>query len=111
MAYKMYEWLQTSGSWAAISESGYIPVGAVNSIPVVGAQNINIFPISVSDGFHVNGLTQPGQLSLIDTSGHKVLSKQVIDDEYISLASLQKGLYIVTLSTEMGMVQRKILRE
>ncbi len=68
-------------------------------------------PNLVSEGFSVKGLAHSAQFSLIDVSGNKILSKQVVNDEYIFINTLQKGLYIVQLITDKGISQHKIIKK
>jgi phosphate transport system substrate-binding protein len=108
MAYKMYEWLQTEAAHAVISESGYIPKNSpANSLSRISADDLHIYPNPVSDGFHVGGLARPAQLYLVDVSGRKLLSKQVSDGEFISVAHLPKGIYFVRAGNLTAKVVKK----
>lgn len=111
-AYRLYEWLRTDEGKGVIAESGYIPYnGSANySLPVVH-QEIRLYPNPVADGFYVSGLTHPAWLSLFDLSGRKVIYGQVTDGEYVRMASLPEGLYIVTLSDGTGTVRHKVMKK
>ncbi|MDR3252085.1 MAG: substrate-binding domain-containing protein, partial [Tannerella sp.] len=92
MAYRMYEWLQSAEGKAVIAESGYIPTGdGANSIQAVGETDVRLYPNPVTDGFYISGLTQPAHLTLIDTSGRRIISRQVAAGEYVSAGHLPKG--------------------
>lgn len=76
----------------------------------IDKSNILLFPNSTSDDFRINGLEGSAVLKLIDINGKEVLTKQVTSNESISLNSLPKGLYIVTLITQRGIVKKKVLK-
>ncbi|MDR1526300.1 MAG: substrate-binding domain-containing protein [Dysgonamonadaceae bacterium] len=112
MAYKMYEWLQTDAGKAVIAESGYLPLEIPGSgTKAITSPGIKIYPHSVTDGFYITGLVHPAQLTLMDASGRLVLSKQVIDNEYVHANFLQKGIYIVGLLTGKDKIRVKIMKK
>jgi phosphate transport system substrate-binding protein len=112
MAYKLYEWLQTPAGQAVIAESGYIPNSSTgNSISNIGTQNIKIFPNPVTEGFYVNGLAHSAQITILNASGNKLLSKQVQNGEYINISTFPQGLYIVKLLTDKEVMKGKILKK
>jgi phosphate transport system substrate-binding protein len=108
MAYKMYEWLQTEGANGVISESGYIPKNTANSaIPQTKAENVQIYPNPVFDGFYTNGLTLPSQLAVHDVSGRKVLSQEVSDRKYIHIGHLPAGVYFVSVAGKVSKIVKR----
>jgi phosphate transport system substrate-binding protein len=112
MAYKLYEWLQTEAGKAVITESGYLAERSTdNSISKIDTETVKIYPNPVSEGFYITGLTHSAQVTILNASGSKLLSKQVSAGEYINISALPPGLYIVKLCTDKGVVQSKILKK
>ncbi|MDR3261663.1 MAG: T9SS type A sorting domain-containing protein [Tannerella sp.] len=108
----MYEWLQTEGGKAVITESGYVPYNSSNQvIPPISATEVRMYPNPVTDGFYITGLTHPALLTIVDLSGRRVLSRRVANGEYIRIASLPSGIYIATVATEKGTIQSKISKK
>jgi hypothetical protein len=77
----------------------------------VYSTNERIFPNPVTEGFYVNGLTQPAQLIVVDISGRQILSKQILNDEYINICFLPKELYILQLIIGEKVEQYKIIKK
>lgn len=107
MAYKMYEWLQTKAVNDIISESGYIPQNLASSFSIASADNILIYPNTVSDGFYTNAATYPNLLTIFDTAGRNILSKHISGREFINIAHLAKGIYFVKIDNRTT----KLLKE
>jgi hypothetical protein len=64
----------------------------------------------VTDGFHIIGLTQPAQLTVTDISGRLLLSRQVVNSEYVHATSWQKGLYVAVVFTEKNRMAVKMIK-
>lgn len=73
--------------------------------------HLTITPNPVKDAFQVSGLEGTATLSLTDTNGKVVLSKEITGNESISVSSLPQGLYIVKLATANGTVQQKLIKQ
>jgi len=72
--------------------------------------SISFYPNPVTDGFHVNGLTEPSLLTLTDLNGTVLLTKQITGNEYISISAFPQGLYIVKLITSESVIEKKIIK-
>ena len=111
-AYKIYEWLQTEAGQKVVAESGYLPInGNISSTAKISDNPVRLFPNPVTNELYISGLMSSAQIILTDISGRIVLSKQVTANEAIRVAQLPKGFYIVTLSTNNMLIQRKILKK
>lgn len=112
MAYKMYEWLQTQAGKEAIAESGYIPTGTSDvGVKSVSNPDVRVYPNPVADGFYIDGFAHPAQVQLIDISGRLALSRQVANNEFISVNSLQTGVYVAVLLLGEGRKHIKIMKK
>ena len=109
----------------------YVPSGSLNAYQganqwkvfthIVGMTNtgvsseiinpIYLYPNPVTDGFFIKGLNGNGTLALLDISGKMLLTKQVSGNEYVSLSTFSKGLYIVKITSAEGTIERKLLKE
>jgi len=72
---------------------------------------VSIYPNPVTEGFHINGLTEPGLLTLTNLNGSILFTKKVTDNEYITISTFSKGLYILKLTTANGTIEKKIIKE
>jgi len=64
-----------------------------------------------SSHFRVTGLDGAATLTLADVSGKIWLVKEVNANSSVSVSSLPQGLYIVTLKTQNGTIQQKLIKE
>lgn len=71
---------------------------------------VKLYPNPSSESFHVNGFDGNASLSLTDISGKVILTKQVSNNETISIDNLPKGLYVVKLITVEGIIERKLIK-
>ncbi|MGC9151662.1 MAG: leucine-rich repeat domain-containing protein [Microbacter sp.] len=72
---------------------------------------IYLYPNPVTDGFFIKGLNGNDTLTLLDISGKTLLTKQISGNEYVSISTYPKGLYIVKIITAEGVIERKVLKE
>jgi DNA-binding beta-propeller fold protein YncE len=89
-----------------------IAVSAITTgVQTATTGSVTIYPNPVTDGFHITGLSGTYTLSILDLNGRTLTTKILTGDEYVSIGSLPKGLYIVKLITAEGTVERKILKK
>lgn len=79
-----------------------------NKIPHLG---IKLYPNPTSESFCISGFEEYASLRLTDISGKMILSKQVSNNEIISISPLPKGIYIVELITKKGVFNKKLLKK
>ena len=75
------------------------------------SNSIKIYPNPTSESFHVSGLNCIATLRLTDISGKEIITKQISDNETVSISSLPKGLYFVKLISINGVTEKKLLKE
>ena len=73
-------------------------------------QPIILYPNPVNEGFHINGLSESGILTLSSLNGDVLLTKKVADDEYISISSLPNGIYIAKITYNKFSFEHKIVK-
>lgn len=72
--------------------------------------SLSFYPNPVKVGFHINGLTDNGILTLTNLNGSVLFTKQVADNEYISISTLPEGIYIAKIASNNFSIERKILK-
>jgi len=73
--------------------------------------NIHIYPNPAKNELQITGLTEPSKFSLFDLNGKSLMSKNIINNEVISISTLSKGIYIVRLKTSEGSIISKLIKE
>lgn len=73
--------------------------------------SIQIFPNPFAESFYVCGIEGMATLTLLDVSGRIMITKQVVDNESISVNNFLKGMYIVKIITAEGIVERKVIKK
>jgi len=72
---------------------------------------ITIYPNPVTDRLQISGIKSVARLAVTDIYGKLVLDKEITDNEYVSMASLHSGMYIVKVSTSEGTFEKKVLKK
>jgi hypothetical protein len=85
--------------------------GTGNGVSYLTDKDVKLYPNPVSDVFHFEGIEGVTKLVLSDLNGKVRLSKEIVEHENISVSSLPKGLYIVTVTTKNGKTERKLVKE
>ncbi len=73
--------------------------------------SIKLYPNPITSGFRITGLTEIGELTLIDMNGKVLLTKIIENEEYISINNLSKGIYFVRIISKNATSEQKILVE
>lgn len=81
------------------------------SVPAVNNEGIGIYPNSGSGLYYVRGIAGICSISIYNVNGKSMLSKQVENNENISLTGFPTGLYLVRIITKEGEVVQKILKD
>ena len=94
------------------SKNGTLYIQLINGInPLVDNLDFNIYPNPTSESFRIKGFVGVVSLKLTDINGKEMLTKQISDNETIFINTLPKGLYIVTLLSNSGVVEKKLLKD
>ena len=73
---------------------------------------LSIYPNPATDGFSVSGLNAISTLSVLDLNGKTLLTQQVSANDYISISSLPKGLYVLKISNSKNeFINKKLIKE
>ena len=79
--------------------------------PLIDNSQFQIYPNPSSESFRVNSLTKNALLIITDINGIEIFTRQVADNESISINNLLKGVYIVKIITNEGTVERKLIKK
>jgi hypothetical protein len=85
--------------------------GTQTGLTVAIGKEVSIYPSPVQDRFTIRGFEGTALYVLYDISGRKLLSGQLIEGTYISASYLSKGTYLLKISTNTGVIGRKIIKE
>jgi len=77
----------------------------------INKESINIFPNPITDTFQMSGFEGNGKISISDLSGKTLITKQAISNEKISLSKLNKGVYILNLTSKEGTYTKKFVKQ
>ncbi len=58
----------------------------------------SLYPNPTIDGFTINNLETPANLTITDLTGRTLLSTHVTNDEYVNINHLKAGIYIVNIN-------------
>jgi len=83
----------------------------VTDIEATQNEKIRLCPNPTKDAFSVSGIIGVAILKLLDINGRLLLSKQVANNESVSVSSLPQGMYIVKLITTEGITESKIIKK
>ena len=71
---------------------------------------IKLYPNPTSDYIQISGFDNMASLTISDLNCMVWLKKQIISDEYISLARLKKGVYVAKIITSFEIIERKLIK-
>ena len=97
---------QTANQWEDFTNI----VETTTAIQNVNSSNINLYPNPTTDYFKISGFYVTALITLKDLNGKTLLTKQITDNENISVSSLCKGVYILEITTNEGTIEKKIMK-
>jgi len=81
----------------------------IHTLPsAVQRPKIIFHPHPVIDNFQISGIEGNVTLVISDFHCRVILTKRILCDEFISLQSIPRGVYIATLITPSGIEYRKL---
>ena len=98
-------------NYEVTSKTVFINVLFTTSISEVGSNKLIISPNPVIDAFSVSGIDGLVQISLRDLNGRLILTKEVSNNEMISLATFSSGIYVITLEDINGLISKRIVKK
>ncbi len=74
-------------------------------------QQITVYPNPTSKQIRINSGLQTGFAELLDLSGRRVLHQQLRNNGTMDVSFLNPGIYILKLTSEVGIFQQKIIKQ
>ncbi len=75
------------------------------------AQAIVLYPKFVTDGFQIKGINNTALLSVFSLNGVVMMTKKIIENEYISINALPKGIYVIKIQNNDNFFEHKIMKQ
>jgi len=69
-----------------------------------------LYPNPFIDGFYISPGVNANSISVYNLSGVLVFSKTISGTNYINISGLSKGMYIVRITTNEGMIEKKLIK-
>lgn len=96
-------------SWAKIGQ--IIEMSGLSIEDNIGESKISIFPNPIINEFSVSNIEGTSQVNIINMNGKIVHSAKVVEGEFVSIESLNPGIYIVEIISENKTIQQKIIKK
>jgi hypothetical protein len=98
-------------NYEVTSKTVFINVFLATALSEVGINKLIISPNPVIDAFIISGIEGRIKIKLRDLNGRVILTKEVSNNEIISLANFSSGIYIVTIEDINGFISKKIVKK
>ena len=73
--------------------------------------NLEIFPNPANDKLFINSDVEIEEINIYNIVGVKVYNEQNFNDNYINVANLNNGIYIINITTAYGNIVRRFVKE
>ena len=83
----------------------------ITEINVINNKNIEVYPNPIIDAFRIKGLVGIANINLTDMNGKILIHRQVNENEAISTQTLPKGMYLLQITNNDGVVKRKVVKQ
>jgi hypothetical protein len=80
-------------------------------LTAVNVKDVSMYPNPTQEGFTFIGIESAANFEFYDISGRMVLSGQLNEDKYVPATNLSKGTYVVKISTNAGVISKKLVKE
>jgi len=74
-------------------------------------EKISLYPNPITDGFRIMGINAASELRLYDINGKLILVKKINNNQFISLRSYPKGIYLIKVISSGFVLERKVMVE
>ena len=84
---------------------------STTNVELIKADDLKIYPNPVTHGFQINGINGLSMLKLSDINSKVLLTKEINNNEYISLSSLPRGVYFVIVNSAGKTIEKKLVKK
>lgn len=81
-------------------------VGTAKNVEIEEGLQLSLYPNPVTNSFTINSEAKIYQVKVLNLSGQELL---VTTNKEVDVSTLEKGLYLVSINTEKGMISKKIV--
>jgi len=109
----LYVPLGCKNAYQADSEWNYFThiVEKTTAIQIIDNERISLYPNPTISNLHVSGLGGTAILEMFGANGEMLLMNKVNDSKSISVENFPKGMYVVKIITDEGIVERKLIKK
>lgn len=93
-------------TWKEFNIVEFIPT----EVKSIDKNEICLYPNPVTEDFRVSGIKEISTFSLFDIEGRLLINRKIENNESISTSSLPKGMYIVRINSEAGILENKLVK-
>ena len=86
-------------------------VEMITDVPAVDYTTIKLYPNPVTNGFYIETGEKINAVSVYNLNGTMILSKKVMDNNFIDVNTLESGVYLVKVQTENGIIMKKLIKK
>ena len=83
---------------------------ATTAIPTITNSTISLYPNPTTDYFQVNGIDANTLITIKDLNGKTLIIKQINFSDKININSFSKGIYMIEVNTNKGLIIKKIIK-
>jgi hypothetical protein len=75
--------------------------------------NLRIYPVPATSDLSVSGIENVSLLEIFDVMGNKIISEQCegMDIKTLNISHLARGIYFIRLTTPLGAVMKRFVKE
>lgn len=74
------------------------------------SEDLLIYPNPFAEGFYIKNITESVELIILNIDGRIMMRKNAVNNEFISLHNLEKGIYIIKIRQKDQIIKRKVIK-
>jgi len=82
----------------------------VTDISTIDADRFTLYPNPATDGFYINAGEKSILVSIYDINGTLMLTKQILDKEFVNISAFKQGVYVIKIQTKKGKIVKKLVK-
>jgi len=100
---------QSANQWDNFTNIVEMAPTGINELTDI--ESVLLYPNPVTDGCYIDAGENSATVTLFDLNGIQLLSRQVINKNYLDMTWLPQGQYIVKIITSKGIVEKKLVKK
>ncbi len=100
-----------TSSYGEVEDYTVNVINATATPTVSDGGSFHIYPNPVKDAFKIDGFEGVSTIKISDLNGREIMHRNVTKNESVSIDNLQKGLYILKIISDAGIIEKKIIKE